>query len=168
MRSDACLTSGRSSQPAAATTAWRASPAPPAACYRRARLSALAGEGSFGEPSGGAFGCGVGFDAASNLASAARSGSRRGARGNLSVSMARRIAAVIAASSSSVRSIVGMGGSAFPAHRGDARISCESVSSEFDPSARNFSDCVSAAVADADSPGLISLQVPWNGHRESY
>jgi hypothetical protein len=47
-------------------------------------------------------------DAASNLASATRSGSSRGARGYLSSSMARRIAAVTAASSSSGRSIIGM------------------------------------------------------------
>jgi hypothetical protein len=52
--------------------------------YRRARSSALAG--------GGAFGSGVGSGAASNFPSAARSGSRRGAWGNRSSSMARRIA----------------------------------------------------------------------------
>jgi hypothetical protein len=52
--------------------------------YRRARLSALAGGGASG----------VGFDAASNLASAARSGSRRGAWGYRSPSMTSRIAAV--------------------------------------------------------------------------
>lgn len=39
--------------------------------------------------------------------------------------------------------------SAFPSHRGDARISCESLSPEFDPSVRKFPDCVSAARADA-------------------
>jgi hypothetical protein len=61
-------------------------------------------------PAHRAFGCGVvfGAGAGSSFASAERSGSRRGARGNLSVSMARRIAAVTAVSSSSVRSIVGM------------------------------------------------------------
>jgi hypothetical protein len=53
-------------------------------------------------------GCAVGSAVASNFPSAARSGSRRGARGNLSVSMARRTVAVAAASSSSVRLIVGM------------------------------------------------------------
>jgi hypothetical protein len=69
----------------------------------RARFLAWAG--------GGAVGCGVCFGAVagSSFASAERSGSRRGARGNLSVSMARRIAAVTAASSSSVRSIFGTG-----------------------------------------------------------
>ena len=67
--------------------------------YRRARLSALAG--------GGAFGYRFGFVAASNLASAARSGSKRGAWGNLSSAMTPRIAAVTAASSSAGRSIVG-------------------------------------------------------------
>jgi hypothetical protein len=46
----------------------------------------------------------------SSFASAERNGSRRGARGNLSSSMRRRIAAVTAACSSSVRSIVGMTG----------------------------------------------------------
>ena len=45
------------------------------------RLSPLAG--------GRAFGSGVGFEAASNRASAARSGSRRGAWGNLSSSTAK-------------------------------------------------------------------------------
>jgi ParB-like chromosome segregation protein Spo0J len=83
------------------------------AAYRRARLLALA--------AGEAFGCGAGFgavaggkvpvrnfDAASSLARAARSGSRRGAWGYLSSSMRRRIAADTAASSSLVRSIVGM------------------------------------------------------------
>jgi hypothetical protein len=54
--------------------------------YRRVRLSALAG--------GGAFGSAVGSGAAaSNFPSAARSGSRRGAWGNRSSLMARRIAA---------------------------------------------------------------------------
>jgi hypothetical protein len=70
---------------------------------RRARL--------LPRPPGGVFGSGcsgVSFGSASNFASAARSGSRRGARGNRSSSMARRIAAVTAAYSSSVRSIVGM------------------------------------------------------------
>ena len=68
--------------------------------YRRARLSALAG--------GGAFRSGVGFGAAaSSLASAARSGSSRGAWGYWSSAMVRRIAAVTAASSSAGRSIVG-------------------------------------------------------------
>jgi hypothetical protein len=68
---------------------------------RRARLSAL--------PGGGAFGCGLGFGAVagSSFASAERSGSRRGACGNRSSSMARRTVAVTAASSPSVRSIVG-------------------------------------------------------------
>ena len=70
---------------------------------RRARLSPRAPGGVFG--SGGS---GVSFGSASNFASAARSGSRRGARRNRSSSMARRIAAVTAAYSSSVRSIVGM------------------------------------------------------------
>ena len=45
--------------------------------------------------------------AASNFPSAARSGSSRGACGNLSSLTARRIAAVTAASSSAVRLIVG-------------------------------------------------------------
>ena len=70
---------------------------------RRARLLPRPPGGVFG--SGGS---GVSFAAASSFASAARSGSRRGARGNRSSSMARRIAAVTAAYSSSVRSIVGM------------------------------------------------------------
>jgi hypothetical protein len=65
-----------------------------AACYRRACLSALAGVG-FGAVAGSSF------------ASAARNDPGAGRIGNLCVSMARRIAAVIAASSSSVRSIVG-------------------------------------------------------------
>ena len=50
---------------------------------------------------------GGGVVVGSSFASAERTGSRRGARGNPSVSMARRIAAVTAACSSSVRSIVG-------------------------------------------------------------
>ena len=70
--------------------------------YRRARLSALAGGGAFGS------GVGLGADAASNLASDARSGSRRGAWGKRSSSTRRRIAAVTAAISSSVRLMVGM------------------------------------------------------------
>jgi hypothetical protein len=61
------------------------------------------GDGVFG--SGGS---GVSFGAASSFARAERSGSRRGARGNLSSSMRRRIAAVTAACSSSVRSIIGI------------------------------------------------------------
>jgi hypothetical protein len=68
--------------------------------YRRARLAALAG--------GGVFGFVVGSAAASSFPSAARSGSKRGAWGNRSSSMARRMAAVTAASSSAGRSIVGM------------------------------------------------------------
>jgi hypothetical protein len=70
---------------------------------RRNRLSPRAPGGVFG--SGGS---GVSFGSASNFTSAARGGSRRGARRNRSSSMARRIAAVTAAYSSSVRSIVGM------------------------------------------------------------
>jgi hypothetical protein len=54
--------------------------------YRRARLSASAG--------GAAFGVNFGAVAGSSFASAERSGSRLGARGNLSVSMARRTAGV--------------------------------------------------------------------------
>ena len=50
---------------------------------------------------------GGGVVVGSSFASAERTGSRRGARGNPPVSMARRIAAVTAACSSSVRSIVG-------------------------------------------------------------
>jgi hypothetical protein len=80
--------------------------------YRRARLSALAGErgslGSRGEPNG------VPTLAASNLASAARSGSRRGAWGYRSPSMTPRIAADTAASSSAGRSIVGTAELALP------------------------------------------------------
>jgi hypothetical protein len=49
------------------------------AAYRRARLSALAGGGAFG--SAAERDTRVAFDAASSLASAARSGSRRGAWG---------------------------------------------------------------------------------------
>jgi hypothetical protein len=67
--------------------------------YRTVRLPILA--------AGEAFGGAVGFDSAASFPSAARSGSRRGAWGNRSSSMARRIAAVTAASSSSVRLIVG-------------------------------------------------------------
>jgi hypothetical protein len=78
-------------------------PAPRAAGYRRrARLSALAGGGAFGSCAVGA-----GAVAGSSFASAERSGSSRGAGGNLSVSMACRMAAVTAANSSSVRPIVG-------------------------------------------------------------
>jgi hypothetical protein len=46
---------------------------------------------------------------ASSFARADRSGSRRGAWGNLSSAMARRTKAVTAACSSSVRSVIGMG-----------------------------------------------------------
>jgi hypothetical protein len=72
----------------------------------RARLSALAAGGAFGFK----FETVSDLVAASNLASAARSGCRRGAWGSLSSSIARRIAAVTAASSSSGRSIVGTPG----------------------------------------------------------
>jgi hypothetical protein len=59
---------------------------------------------------GGAFGvgCRSGAAALSSFARAERNGSKRGARGNLSASTARRMAAITAACSSSVRSIVGM------------------------------------------------------------
>jgi hypothetical protein len=60
-------------------------------------------------PRAGAFGS-SGAIAASSLASAARSGSRRGACGYRSPSMTPRIAAVTTASSSSGRSIVGTAG----------------------------------------------------------
>ena len=81
-------------------------------CYRRARLSALAGGAAFGSGVGlGALAIAslspVSMTASSNFAIAARIGTSRGAWGNLSSSMVRRIAAVTAASSSSVRSIVG-------------------------------------------------------------
>jgi hypothetical protein len=89
--------------------------------YRRTRLSALAGGGaSFGAAvafpplvsllffrAAASFGAVSPRDAASSLANAARSGSRRGAWGYRSSAMTRRIAAVTAASSASVRSIVG-------------------------------------------------------------
>jgi hypothetical protein len=51
------------------TSPWSYRLYDPSASYRRARLSALAGGGASG----------AGFEAASNLARAARSGSRRGA-----------------------------------------------------------------------------------------
>jgi hypothetical protein len=62
------------------------------------------------EAGGGAFGDGrrSGAAALSSFARAERNGSKRGARGNLSASTARRMAAITAACSSSVRSIVGM------------------------------------------------------------
>jgi hypothetical protein len=59
---------------------------------RRARLSALARCDAFGFKSGTILdlsGCAVGSAAASNFPSAARSGSRRGAWGNLSEELAR-------------------------------------------------------------------------------
>ena len=95
--------------------------------YRRARLSTLAG--------GGAFGSGVGSGAASNFPSAARSGSRRGAWGNRSSSIARRIAAVTAASSSAVRLIVGTGrdstsGYIYPARRGSTGLDIQRLEGE--------------------------------------
>jgi hypothetical protein len=65
--------------------------------YRRARLAGLAGGATFGFK----FGNFPDLVAASIFPSAAFSGSRRGARGNLSVSMVRRTAAVTAVSSSS-------------------------------------------------------------------
>jgi hypothetical protein len=71
--------------------------------YRRARLGGLAGGATFGFK----FGNFPDLVAASIFPSAAFSGSRRGARGNLSVSMVRRTAAVTAVSSSSARVIVG-------------------------------------------------------------
>jgi hypothetical protein len=78
--------------------------------YRRARLSALAGGAAFAAMldfstlfSLVVFRAGAAFaaDAASSLASAARSGSRRGAWGYRSPSMTPRIADATAASSSS-------------------------------------------------------------------
>jgi hypothetical protein len=59
---------------------------------------------------GGVFGgaCRSGAWAGSSFARAERNGSKRGAGGNLSSSRARRMLAVMAACSSSVRSIVGM------------------------------------------------------------
>jgi hypothetical protein len=77
--------------------------------YRRGLLSPFAGGGASGLKSA-VRGCFLGLeniDAASNRASAARSGSSRGACGYRSPSMTPRMAAIAAASSSSGRSIVG-------------------------------------------------------------
>jgi hypothetical protein len=49
---------------------------------------------------------------------------------------------------------IGRTGSSFPAHASDARISCKSISVEFDPSDRKFSEGVSTAAVDPDSPAL--------------
>jgi hypothetical protein len=68
----------------------------------RPRFLHRAGGGAFGG------GCRSGVAALSSFARAERNESKRGARGNLSSSTARRMAAVTAARSSSVRSIVGM------------------------------------------------------------
>ena len=65
--------------------------------------------------------------------------------------MRRRSATAGAACSSSVSSIEGMG-SALPLHRRDARIGGEGVAAEFQPCFWEFSEGVSAALADADAP----------------
>ena len=90
---------------------------------RRARLSALAGGGAFGSGFGlGAIAFAIAslsplnMTASSNFAIAVRIGTSRGAWGNLSSSMVRWMTAVTAASSASVKSIVGT--ARIPARRG--------------------------------------------------
>jgi hypothetical protein len=168
MRSDACLTSGRSIQPAAAGHGLARKPAPPGRLLSPRPLVGFGWRGFLRRTLGR--GLRVWGWLQRRVEPRQRRAQRIKARG---ARKSVRLYGMSDCCGYGGELVVGEvnrrhGGSAFPAHRRDARISCESVSSEFDPSARNFSDCVSAAVADADSPGLISLQVPWNGHRESY